>query len=91
VSIGRIKGVTIARYLLLSQPVIPYRALISFDISVLLRLSRLDELWLNPVSFGPVFKQFTVVFRAGFQLELSDKEELDGLKSAENYAASLED
>ena len=26
-----------------------------------------------------------------FQLELSDKEELDGLKSAEDYAASLED
>ncbi len=26
-----------------------------------------------------------------FQLELSDKEELDGLKSAEDYATSLED
>jgi len=26
-----------------------------------------------------------------FQLELSDKDELDGLKSAEDYAASLED
>ena len=26
-----------------------------------------------------------------FQLELSDKDELDGLKSAESYAASLED